>query len=344
VGPPPELPTLAIEAPRLDALPAPARRALSAFGHARGVRPVDPVDAPIGLPPIDRSHSSRVEAVEEILHEVRSPLDLGERDAIDEIRARLAEAWATVRAHPEDPEAALLASEVLRALARLEALAGDDLGARTFFARADLLDGGRVLGLSEGDRRPSPGAPSFPVAFAPIASGLSIRVIVDGLAIDTAQATLVGGEHHVRIEEATTGRTLHGSWLPVTGAAKFAPTLAVSIASCSRRDLLRGAEATCARFAVVRAVTGGIEARICAHNREPPLPLARCEPATVFLDTEASRPDRAPHEERSILRSPWTWVAVGAAVIATGAGIAHGLGAFDRPERPPPTWRWEGAR
>jgi hypothetical protein len=44
----------------------------------------------------------------------------------------------------------------------------------------------------------------------------------------------------------------------------------------------------------------------------------------------------------SMWSSGWTYVAIGAAVVVAGGVAAWRLGAFDRSETPPPTWRWEG--
>ena len=355
------LPVVVVEAPSsniLDraTLDKPHRRALAAFVEAAGEQLVDPVPDLVSSPfastdPQERGARSR--RIEGALKRARTLLDDGDATKAAEARGAASLAYAEARAHPEDPECPLWLAESLRALARAELLAGGEAtGAAALFRRASLLDGGRVLGLSES--APTKSIPPqvkhtlrLSLAFATTPTVVS----VDGQRFVGA-SDLEPGEHHLRIVEVGAGG-LDGAVLEARffDMGDADTTLVVRVGSpavaCSMRDLAPSLSAlakddgaafdvACTRWGRIVARTDGtVGVQLCGKTR--------CTKGTVWAGSEAIvGPTPAPAP--SPLRSPWTWVAVGIGV-ATAAGLtAWGLGAFDKQPTSAPTWRWEPAR
>ena len=82
---------------------------------------------------------------------------------------------------------------------------------------------------------------------------------------------------------------------------------------------------------------GGLAVQRCGSTE--------CAKAVVWVAPEVgAKPPPLPPPSTPWLRSPWTWAAIGVGVAAAAGLTAWGLGAFDRKETPPPTWRWEPTR
>jgi len=317
-------------------------RALAAHAEASGLRAAAlPLSSKPSALPIDPERLARVLRTEKTLHDMRAPLELGDRDQLADVRARVAVAYAETRAHPEDPEAPFLASEALRTLARVEELAGDTAAGAALRARAELLDGGRRIGLSEGGPVAAPelGA-RVDVTFALIDAPKSSLVFVDGEPRDpTNPVALAAGEHHVRV--VVDGATVAAQWVAVgtTSGQSFAFRVGATV-PCSAEDLAPALASdafsiACPRWLRVTRGSDALRVRVCGATS--------CGAPTVWSTAPVAAP-RPIAPEESALRSKWTWIGLGAAAVIGGTLSAWQLGAFDRPDAPPPTWRWEGVR
>lgn len=324
----------------LSSLSEPENRALSAWRQGLGLATRElPDEPPLVTLPIDPERPDRLERVERALHAARGALDLADPSAAADVRARVAVAYAEVRAHPADPEAPFLAAECLRALARVEELVGDAEGAQALRVRAAAFDGGRRLGLSEGGPWEPPPVAALPFALTLLDAPAGAAALVDG---ERDVAALPPGEHHLRVV-TTDGRPLAARWFHHDGTG-LVVRLGAPRPGCTGADLgpalarLAADEqatfgVTCGAWVRVVRRAASIEVRVCsAHDcgatsrwSTVPLPLPAKPPAT------------------SALRSGWTWTAIGALVVG-GTLTAWGLGAFDRERAPSPTWRWEGAK
>ncbi len=343
-----DLPAVVIEAHAptvarpLSILAAAEGRALVAHEQATGLRAIAPPATPVPSSlPIDPQRAARILFIEETLRSVRGPLDLGDREQLSDVRARVALAYAEARAHPEDPEAPFLAAEALRTLARVEELAGDATNARALLMRAALLDGGRRIGLSEGGPSETSKAPAVAVSFALIDAPSGVELFVDGERREaSASIALVAGEHHLRVLHRDA--TIVAQWIQIAEGTAQSVVLRAgpSRVACSEGDLLpalgRASFAIgCARWLLVTRRPGALDVRVCGASA--------CAAAATWSTAPVASPPPIV-EESSILRSKWTWIGVGAAVVVGGTITAWQLGAFDRPDAPPPTWRWEGVR
>jgi hypothetical protein len=312
-------------------------RAARAFRDATGFVLVVPKTAPVIAPVVDPDRPARIARIEATLHAARGPLELGDAEALPALRGELAVAYAEARAHPEDPEAPLLLAEILRTMARAEDLAGNPSGAAALRARASLLDGGRKIGLSEGTSSETK-EPQRTITFAIEPAGAIATV--DGAPLKDGAASLADGEHHLRVTDAQ-GTTSSARWFVVSPETT---TLTITAGApkppCTQGELSAAAREThftvnCQSWAIVRRTKAALEVRICGATT--------CAQPTYWAYAEKAATPRIV-EEKSLFRSPWTWVAIGAAAVAGGTIAAWRLGAFDRPDAPPPTWRWEGAR
>lgn len=341
---PVELPTVVVEpvaapvARPVSALSAPARRALAAFSDAMGIRPIDLPESAVVPVAIDPGRAARLLAIEEALRDAREPLDLSDREDLASVRLDVATAYAAARAHPEDPEAPFLVAEALRTLARVEDLAGDPIGARALRRRAELLDGGRRIGLSEG-------GPLEPVAVTTVAITLrlldatpSTVVFVDGEPRDPGTPlALVPGEHHVRVVAGAA--TVTAEWLTVGAAREITLRGGAPRTPCSALDLAPALSSdaftvACPRFLRVLPKSETLEVRVCSATA--------CGAPSIWSTVPVAKPP--PVVTTSPWSSRWTWLGIGAAALVGGTVTAWSLGTFDRPASPPPTWRWEGAR
>lgn len=339
-----DLPTVVVvdESPRaLSTLRDAEVRAFAAWRGSTGLHPVDlPAQPPIVTMPVDPERPLRIARIERALHEARGSLDLGDAKVVAEVRARLASAYDEARAHPDDPEAPFLVAEALRALARAEELAGDAEGARALRTRAALLDGGRALGLSEGGPIDLPKPEAKPFALTLLDAPAGSVTWIDGERREGA-TTLPLGEHHLRVVTAD-GRTLVARWF-------FADAVGLTVrvgpprVACTADDLapalgkITGFAVSCASWVRVVPHASSLEVRVCSTSA--------CGPPSTWSTLPVSATPKTPvPEQKSIFRSGWTWAAIGAAAVVGGTVAAWRLGAFDRGESPPPTWRWEGAK
>lgn len=340
---PVDLPTVVIEAHAqarmLSSLSLAEKRALHAYSEATGIVAVElPPDAAVSGIALDPERTSRLLGIEETLKAARAPLDLGEKEALPALRLRVASAYAKARAHPEDPEAPYLVAEALRTLARIEDV-NDPSGARALRARADVLDGGRRIGLSEGGPLDPPKEAPIAVTITLVDASSTTVVWIDGEERDVkSPIAVMAGEHHLRV--VTESATLSAEWLTVTTPTQLTLRGGARRAPCSRTDLsralpaLEGFMVACPRWARVTPLKGAIEIRVCGPTS--------CGPAATWSTMTMVTP-QPPHTP-SVWSSRWTWLGIGAAALVGGTVTAWSLGAFDRPDKPSPVWRWDGAR
>lgn len=318
-------------------------RALSAWRTATGLHAIDlPEPTAPPAPPSDPTRPARLLRIEQALHDARGALDLGDPKIVPETRAALALAYAEAREHADDPEAPFLVAELLRSLSRVEELAGDPDGARALRHRARLLDGGRLVGLSEGGPLEVEKLVEKPFALGLVDAPPHVALFIDGEPREGALA-LAAGEHHLRIV-AEDGHTLHARWF--FAGAGLTVSLGFAAPACTASDLgpalvalAKDAQATfsvrCGRWLRVARRTSALELRVCASSA--------CGPASVW-STVPLVEDKKPVPTTSVFKSGWTWAAIGAGAVALGTLTAWRLGAFDRNDPGPPTWRWEGAK
>jgi len=334
----------------LSTLGAGGVSAVSAWGGATGFSPIEPKEDAAPPSKNDPKRADRLVRIETTLREARVPLDVGDRTALAWLRASVAAAYQEARAHPEDPEAPWLVAEGLRTLARVEELAGDPEGAKALRSRASLLDSGRVIGLSEGGTATtSVTMREVEIAFLGAPTGAIARI--DGRALSTntkLHEKLAAGEHHLRVvakgDGVLDGPTMYASWFVVTDADT--QTMSIRVApdpvACSMADLSRAGanesfEVSCTRWARVKKLSAvAVEVRLCGTHG--------CAPATTWMVPTTPKTPPVTTEPPSVWRSGWTYAAIGAAAVIAGSVTAWRLGAFDRPEAPPPTWRWEGTK
>jgi hypothetical protein len=320
------------------------------------------IDAAIAPPPVTFAfdaveHATRVASIEASLHAARASLDLADPKSVESLRAKIAETYAKVRAHPEDAEAPWLLAETLRTLARIELLAGDAEAASELRARARVIDGGRLLGLSEGTEGAAAAADArVTIALTLVGAPKGSIAHVDGASAPadaTVTLKIAPGEHNLRVvlggEDGMDGGTIDARWLAVGDAAQ--QTIAFRVAppppACTRDDLAPAIDALaagsgafaveCGRWIVVRK-TGAraVEVRVCDAYA--------CGAPSTWMAPPIETPKGHPADggETSVWSSPWTYVALGAGAAAIGGIVAWRLGAFDRPSAPPPTWQWQG--
>jgi len=337
-----------------------ARSALSSWERTVGMRAVAPAEEK--RPALDtvkaeeldrdgRTRRDRVMQIERVLHLARGKLDLGDAAVVGDVRAMLAEVYALERANVADPEAPTLVAEVLRAQARCELLAGDTAAATALRTRADLLDGGRLIGISEGAAPIATASPRVRVELvAPAAGEGELHVVIDGDDRVVAGSSrlpweLVPGEHHVRatIRSAEGESLLDARWFDVAASGAEIHLRSARIAAenpCSREKLERAALASAA------APGCALWARV-APMRSDVVEVSLCSAAGCAEPTRWAAPSLmpvAPAVKPSSSVGSWTWIALAGAAVVGGSVAAWRLGAFDRPAAPPPTWHWEGAK
>jgi hypothetical protein len=208
-------------------------RALASYARAHGVVLSPPTATPQAALAVD---PRLPEDVERLLDRARDALAARDSDAVDRL---LGAADATLRAHPELPQASWLLAEVLRARAtRLRRMPPvDEAGAAAAWAQAEALDGGRLAGVGEQI------APSAPPATFTLPAGLfaGATVRIDGVVTTSPTLTTRAGPHAVVV--AIDGAPVWASWIDVPAGTSTAgvngAAWSAGVAACSRVDLSR---------------------------------------------------------------------------------------------------------
>jgi hypothetical protein len=307
-----------------------ARRALEAWGRARGVRLAPPGEERAPLVAIDWSAGERVEQEIARARDALAGLDF------DAAERSLARADATLREHPELPQGAWLRAEVERGWSArwLRAGSADARGpapedverAKRAWQRGAALDGGREPGLGER-------------AFEPAAAvTATLRVEGDGAPRLDGAAVLQGlvqrgeGEHLLAVVRPD-GGTVWAGWVSLAQGSVIR-VAAEPAAACSRADLRRahverGAVLApgvqCGRWvAAIPASPGAVDVALCEGETCGPLATWR---ASSPLIAPAPGPGQADSS-----RGGWpawaTWTVAGVGVAGAALAIVAAAGAF----------------
>lgn len=302
--------------------PAPAdgdqTRALASWARAHGVILVSPEgDArpELGVDP------AVADAVETLLARAREALTARDRDAAD---AAIDSAEATLRQHPELPQAAWLMAETLRTRAecrrRLPPL--DEAAAATAWSHAAALDGGRVSGAGEGA---GPAPPAAAVTFSPIPARAAV-LRVDGEVVASGTLSTRAGPHVATL--AVGGGLVWATWFVAPAGTSAVRIDAAAATPCSRPDVDRvtfaddapdAAGVVCPSWlAVTAGPDGAVRVAQCAGEH--------CGPAAMWrapLPWTYDPPDRREHGAWPAWAT-WTLVGAGAVLAGTVGLVASG--------------------
>ncbi len=253
--------------------------------------------------------------VERLLDRARDAMAARDGDAVDRM---LEAASATLKEHPELPQAAWLMAEVERSRStRMRRIAPvDEAAAAVAWARAEAMDQGRVAGVGEqGAASPAAATLTLP---AGLPAGVTVRL--DGLATTQPDIATHAGSHALVVE--LDGAPVWASWIEAPAGTSSARVSAPVMPECSRMDLSRAAatgetvDASGVRcpswIAVVGDGTGDVRVAVCSADHCGPLALWRAPlPWTYNPPSEGARGGAWP---------TWaTWGLVGAgAIVATG--------------------------
>jgi len=305
-----------------------AKRSLDAWARARGVKLVAPSEEPAPSVSVDWAAG---DAVERELVRAREALMGLEFDAAERALAR---ADATLRDHPELPQAAWLRAEVERAWSLRWLRSNDEARAKQAWQRAASLDGGRAPGLGEKAFE----GPATITATVRLEADGDAALRLDGAPVATGEVTRAEGEHAAAAVRAD-GTIAWADWVSlaqgtiVRVAVPFAP-------SCSRSDVGR------ARFQRDAVVTSSVHCEhwvVALDEGEGVIRVAACErdacgplvewrvaqvPAWTFVpgaaEAGASRTSTDSHAHWPAWAT-WTLAGVGVAgaaiavIVATGA-------------------------
>jgi hypothetical protein len=302
-----------------------ARHALDEWARARGIRLVTPREgtaAPAADPTI-------AERVEKELAAARDAISASDADTAERDLARIE---ATLRDHPELPQAAWLRAEAERAWAArwLRVEPRDEARARAAWETASALDGGRVAGVGEVDFPARPRVKTEFILESPQAEHLTVRI--DGRRVTPTakgrfEVDLAPAEHQVLA--SLDGRMLFAAWI-ATAANPSPIRVPITEDACSRDELehvaragdrVQAAGVTCpAWVAVAPGEHGSVFVAQCQGETCGPLLEWRTE------RFGATGPPQPP--SRSIAWPAWaTWtlVGIGAATATSMALIATGV-------------------
>jgi hypothetical protein len=311
------------------------RALLTDYGAARGLSFVPLAEAPPGVGRPQGSSLTDAGVVDELeaeLEQARTAISALEEATA---HARLTRIEATLLAHPHLPQAAFLLAECFAL--RAAASAHDAAVAARYRARRAALEGPRALSFGDtesGDRQ----AGARTVEIAGLSPGDELEV--DGQPSSSRSVALAPGLHHVRVWRA--GKVVLATFIEL-GAEQERLQLAVPVTlPCSADDLAR-VDATalaaggapprgvaCARFALARATTGGIEVAICTPEGCGPFIAWQARQRDAFRPLSSAAP-RLP---------AWAGFAIaGATAVVATSLVLWQAGTFDQ-GRPAAT-RWE---
>ena len=308
-----------------------AASALAEWSIAHGVRLTVPNDEIVATLPV---RLAIADLVEEELGHAHDGIVAHDADATERALAR---AEATLRAHPELPQAAWLMAEVERTWSarwlRIEPR-DPDRAARAW-QRATGLDGGRIPGVGEASASPSKAI----TATIAIEGASDFEVRLDGVSLLTESVTRTEGEHALVV--AHDGATRFAAWVSLTAGA----TIRVRVPSpspCSVPDLARAREQAegagvhaegvrCARWIAVAAGArpGGLRVATCERSSCGSLVDWRLEPALPGFLTQ-------PPEAEAPRKKLPTWASLalfGAGIVVTGTIAIVVADAVRKPEQ-----------
>jgi hypothetical protein len=322
---------------------AKTRQAVEQWARAHGVTMAVVDDGVDDLGTV-RADPALARGVDDELTRARDALSALEIDAAERALAR---AEATLRAHPELPQAAWLLAEVERGWSArwLRGPAPDETRASRAWQRAASLDGGRAPGVGERAFAPSVSVDATLALESAEAEprgehGVTLRL--DGAAV--AAGPIARGEGIHQLTVLRDGAPVWSSWITLAaGAVVRVPVPPPP--PCSSRDLarasidgdeVRATAVRCPRWtAVARARTfATLRIARCADGRCDPLAPQRTDEAPLAEPPPlAPRAAGAADAERSRHWPAWaTWTLVGVAAAAvTTAVVLVASGAFASP-------------
>ena len=312
-----------------------AQRAIGEWARARGLR-VRASSGVITSPPIalDLAVADRVERELDRSREASAAADA------DAAERALARAEATLRDHPELPQAAWLRAEVSRGWAsrwtRLEPR--DEQRAQAAWQDADALDGGRAPGIGEASFPPRPRAPiTLTVSGAgtrkPIArlDGTELTGTTSPDGVTTYALDVVPAEHQLVV--TLDGDPVFASWLTVSPSAAGAARASLPIrvgddSACSTSSLagvtrdgnsaVRAPGVTCDHWvaAVATERRGAVLVARCAGSSCGPFVEWRSEGGFDVGPSEGPATAARPGTPHTGWPGWATWTAVGVGVLA----------------------------
>jgi hypothetical protein len=313
-----------------------AKRALGAWANTRGVTLALP--GAEGAPGIAIDWTA-AEQVERGLARVRDALAGLEFDAAER---ELARAEASLRDHPELPQAAWLRAEVARAWSVRWLRGGDEERAKRAWQRAAGLDGGREAGLGEKAFAPDAAiTATIRLKDAERADGAKLRL--DGEIIAPGEVKRSAGEHALAIVGAD-GQPVWAEWVSFAQGTdvrvEAPPPPACSEADVRSARLSEHASSVSATgvrcsawVAAVAGERGVVRVATCARDA--------CSELVEWRSIAAGSPGwtfgPGPAVEARAKWPAWaSWTLAGVGVVGTAVGIAAAAGAF-RSSSPPET-------
>ncbi len=325
-------------------LDARARGALDDWARAHGV--ILTATAPAPAPPAAAvgaaTGASLVKSVEDELDRARDALSALEIDAAERALAR---ADATLRAHPELPQAAWLLAEVERGWSArwLRGPAPDETRASRAWQRAAALDLGRSPGV--GERAFAAAADVSAILAIDDADGLTIRL--DGAPISQGALTRGAGDHLLTLALARSNELVWAGWVTL-GPGTRVRLAAPRAPACSAPDLA-GASLDAAEPRRVRVSERGVRCTswvaVATGLRDGSVRAARCEASRCepLVDWKVgvgeSEAIASDHGARALPARPaapdaetrrwpawgtWTLVGVGVAAVTVVVVVASG--------------------
>lgn len=316
--------------------------ALAEWARVRGVALLSSPDGRDVRPlRVELAVSDRIEKELERAREAIAALDA------DPAERALARAEATLREHPELPQAAWLRAEVHRAWAarwsRVEPR--DDARAELAWQEADALDGGRVAGVGEIAhplRRAA--AATFAVSGG---TGHALGARLDGVELEGVPSPDGATRFTVDVRAAE-----HQLVITLDGEAVFASWISIAEAQPGAQrapfPISLGETGVCGAAAlggVTRDADGNVHASgvacgrwiaVAPGDRPGAVLVARCERDACgpFLEWRAAKSLESPApRERRIAPAPWpawaTWTAVGVGVLAAGVTTVIATGVLE---------------
>jgi hypothetical protein len=299
--------------------PAASDEALAAWARSHGVTLAPVADTePEGVP-IDWTAADAVEAELARVRDALAGLDF------DAAERALARAQATLKEHPELPQAAWLRAEVDRGWAARWTREGDVDRAARAWQRAAGLDGGRSAGLGETAAEGARGVAAT-IVLEGRARGSTLRL--DGETIEPGHVTRSEGEHALAIVTPG-GRVTWAGWVGIAEGT-VVRVRAPEAPACSREDVMdaaladggvRASGVRCRSWlAVVGAGAGAVR-------------VARCHAGSCgAFEEERVHQAAAQVAEKPRAGGLWpkwaTWVIAGALVVGASFAVAAGAGAF----------------
>lgn len=308
---------------------------LGAWARARGIelRGFEPDTSAPEPAPSSAEIGALASSVETSLSAARD--GLAAADALATDRALLA-AEATVRAHPELPQAAWLRAEVERAWAtRWTRLAPiDPERAALALARGRALDGGRAPGIGEPADTSAPDPRDVAMTLEVDSAGRDVVVVLDGREVP-ARGVLrrPPGEHQLLVTSASSRAVLYAAWVGVDEGTTVALHLAAPV-PCSAEDLApdHRDRAACPRWVRARTSPRAPDELLVATCT-----AAVCSPESSFRAPSApsTAPSRDAHDAETHAKHIPAWLGVAAvavSVVGLGAAAVWASGALASPQ------------